>query len=310
MLKKKFSFKSSSDLCNINGVCIAPDNISDVKAVIQITHGMAEHKERYFGFMEKLCDAGFASYIIDLLGHGESVESSNDLGYFGNRMEQNLLDDMKTLNDLIHSEYPETPIFMFGHSMGSFLTRAYTSIYESSVKAAVYCGTSGANPIVPIAIKLAEIQIKKNGEKSKGDFLNKIAFASYNKKTDKRTPFDWLSVNTENVDEYISDKLCGFTFTNNGFLTLFRLVKYIQSPEWYEKVPNDMPLYLIAGSDDPVGSYGKGVKSVYRKLLESGHKVKFKLWTGDRHEILLENNADEVISDVIDWYKKTLITIK
>lgn len=310
MLKKEFSFNSSSELCDIKGVCFAPDNKSDIKAVIQITHGMAEHKERYFGFMKSLCRAGFASYIIDLLGHGESVASSDDLGYFGNRMEQNLLDDMKTLNTLIHNEYPEVPIFMFGHSMGSFLTRAYTSLYGDSVKAAIYCGTCGANPIVPVAIKLAKLQIKKNGEKAKGNFLNKIAFASYNKKTEKRTPFDWLSVNRENVDKYINDKLCGFIFTNNGFLTLFHLVKYIQSAEWYEKVPNNMPLYLISGSDDPVGSYGKGVKSVYRKLLESGHNVKFKLWTGDRHEILLENNANEVISDIIDWYKKILITIK
>lgn len=310
MKKREFSFKSSSELCDIKGVCFEPDNISDVKAVIQITHGMAEHKERYFGFMEKLCDAGFASYIIDLLGHGESVASSDDLGYFGDKLEQNLLDDMKLLNDLIHKEYSNSPIFMFGHSMGSFLTRAYTALYSSSVEAAVYCGTGGANPVVPIAIKLAEGQIKKYGEKAKGEFLNKIAFAPYNKKTEKRTQFDWLSVNNENVDRYIEDPLCGFTFTNNGFLTLFHLVKYIQSAEWYENVPNDMPLYLIAGSDDPVGSYGKGVKSVYRKLLESGHRVQIKLWTGDRHEILLEKNADEVISDVIDWYKKALIIVK
>lgn len=305
-ITNEFVFPSASGLCDIYAQSAAPSNFADVKGVVQITHGMAEHSNRYARFAMELCKNGYAVYVCDLLGHGKSAANDDELGYFGDDGVTSVVEDMKRLTDIARQEYPELPFILFGHSMGSFLARAYTAKYGHLIDGAIYCGTSGANPAAGMGIALAKQIEKSKGKLHRSGFLNSIAFGTYNKRTDKRTEFDWLSRDEKEVDKYIADKYCGFCFTANGFETLFTALKQVSGKLWYNTVPANLPILLISGSNDPVGEYGKGVKQVYDDLRKTGHQnVVMKLYPEARHELLNELNRDEVTSDIIGWMNKT-----
>lgn len=300
------AFMSHSSLAYIYAQCWRPENDEDVKAVFQITHGMAEHSERYEDFGRYLASLGYAVFIHEHIGHGRSVKSEEFLGYFGKDKDswKHLVEDCHQMTLLAKKECPDVPVILFGHSMGSFVARAYLAKYAYELKAAIICGTSGPNPAAKIGIALADIVGKVNGFDKKSDLLNGIAFGSYNKKfvkTEKDTGFNWLSVNKQNVEKYNADPLCGYVFTSSGFKGLFGILSYVSSKEWYNKVPDDLPILLTSGKDDPVGGYAKGVKTVYDTLKNTSHnKVDLKLWPGLRHEILNEGKP-EVYKYISDW---------
>ncbi len=301
--KKAFSFASSSGLSDIYACKYTPADGITPKAVIQIAHGMAEHHERYEDFIEFLTTNGFIVYINDHLGHGKSVSDESELGFFG---KENgylyLVEDMKNLTEIAKSENPELPVILFGHSMGSMLSRLYTEKYGSLLKGAVYCGTTGANPAASAGIAIIKAITKIKGDHHRSGFINNLAFGTYNKKTAKRTAFDWLTTVDSVVDKYIADPLCGFLFTTNGYRDLLTLMLVISRNDWYTSVPLDLPIYLIAGDEDPVGAYGKGVKAVYQGLVDTKHSdVSLKMFTGDRHEILNEKDKDDVYNSVVQW---------
>ena len=305
-ITNEFTFKSTSGLCDIYAQSAVPSDFSLVKGVVQIAHGMAEHSNRYARFAKALCENGYAVFINDHLGHGKSVASADELGYFGENGLTSLVDDMKQLTDIAKKEYPNVPYFLFGHSMGSFLSRNYTEKYGKELNAAVFCGTSGTNPAASIGIMMAKHFEKSKGDHDRSEFLNSMAFGTYNKKTAKRTEFDWLSRDENEVDKYIADELCGFCFTANGFETLFTALKSVSQKSWYNNVRKDLPILLIAGNADPVGDYGKGVTQVYNDLKKTGHNALIKLYSGARHEILNETNRDEVMQDIIGWLDKVV----
>lgn len=298
--RKEFTFPSASGLCDIQTYAFIPEN---VKATVQIAHGMAEHALRYTWFAEQLCNAGYAVYINDHLGHGKSVKNDDMLGFFGGtKGYMHIVNDCKNLNRLIKEEYPNVPHFFFGHSMGSFIARCYSKYYGDSIDAAVYCGTSGANPGAAAGIVMSNTISKFKGEMYRSSLINSIAFGSYNKKTEGRTPFDWLTKDSAVVDAYIEDKYCGFCFTTAGFRDLFSVLSEVSKKDWYTSVPTKLPILLIAGEDDPVGAYGKGVTEVYNGLKDSGHNVEMKLYPNDRHEIHNELDKDQVVADLIAFF--------
>ncbi len=299
---KEYSFKSTSGLADIYAKSYAPAE-GEIKGVIQIAHGMAEHHERYEWFAGLLCDAGYAVFINDHLGHGKSVTSDSELGFFGDRDGYLfLVDDMHLLTGIAKKEYPGKPFILFGHSMGSFLARLYTEMYGKELTAAVYCGTAGSNPAADMGVALINVIEKAKGNHFRSSFINNIAFGTYNKRTEQRTPFDWLSRDNAVVDKYIADKYCGFLFTTAGYRDLMKLLKAVNRSDWYTAVPADLPIYLIAGAEDPVGAYGKGVTEVYNTLLDSLHTdVTIKLYPGDRHEIHNELDKETVVADLIAW---------
>ena len=191
---------------------------------------------------------------------------------------------------------------LFGHSRGSFLSRAYTAKYPDTIDGTIWCGPSGANPAAGLGAALARAIEKRSGDHHRSDFLNSLAFGKYNKRTENETQFDWLSKDKEEVKKYIDDDYCGFVFTANGFKTLFSLLKQISGKDWYRAVPNDKPIFLIAGENDPVGEYGKRVNEVFMTLKKTGHSsVEMKLYPGDRHELLNEIDRDAVTKDITDW---------
>ncbi len=303
ILTKEYSFPSKSGLCDIYAQSVAPMDYGKLKGVVQIAHGMAEHGGRYGELAARLCKAGYAVFINDHVGHGKSVSSEEMLGYFGKKNGyMNFVDDCKQLTDIAKSEYKGLPFIFFGHSMGSFIAREYTAHFGNEIDGAVYCGTSGPNPGASVGGTLANMIAKRKGEMYRSEFINNIAFGSYNKKTEKKTPFDWLTKDSEVVEKYINDPHCGFLFTATGYRDLFNLLQSVSAKKWYTSVPSELPILLMAGEDDPVGAYGKGVKQVFRTLKETKHKnVTLNLYPGDRHEIHNELDKEQVIDDLIKW---------
>ncbi|MGN1419659.1 MAG: lysophospholipase, partial [Acutalibacteraceae bacterium] len=295
---------SVSGLADIHAACYTPQDTSSVKAVIQIAHGMAEHLERYEPFADVLCENGFAVYINDHLGHGQSVSSKEELGYFGEKDGwKNFIEDCHQLLEIAKKDFPDKPYFFFGHSMGSFVSRSFSFKYAPELSGAVFCGTSGPNPAAGLGSKIASLIAWRKGTHYRSTFIDKLAFGSYNKRFEGRTAFDWLSRDNEQVDKYIADELCGFLFTAYGYRDMFDLLGSVSGKDWFENYPKQLPVLIISGAEDPVGNYSKGVRQVYDGLKNAGKdNVTMHIYANGRHEILNEKDAfDEVCADVIEW---------
>lgn len=307
-IKKEFTFPSVSGLADIHAAAYLPEN-GEVKAVIQVAHGMAEHLERYEKFASALADLGIALYINDHLGHGRSVSSPSELGYFGAEDGwKNFVEDCHKLTEIAKAENPGRPYFFFGHSMGSFVARAYTIKYAGELNGAVYCGTAGPNPASGVGQLLAKAIAKVKGDHHRSKLIDKIAFGAYNSKFEKRTAFDWLSRDNAEVDKYIADDLCGFLFTANGYRDLMALLGYVSSKEWFNGLDKKLPILVIAGEMDPVGDYSKGINTVCENLYKAGKDNITKiLYPGARHEILNEKACfDAVVKDVSNFIYKNM----
>ncbi len=292
--------RSSTGLCNINILFREPEH-QPPRAVLTVMHGMAEYVDRYNDFAGFLAENGIAFAAADMVSHGKSISENGIRGYFGpeNGWDR-LIEDALNVHNVIKQAYPSIPCILLGHSMGSFLARSYAARHGEDIDAFIFCGTAGRNPAMPIAKLVAKEEIKRTGGKTPNKLLDSLAFGAYNKPFEGRTAFDWLSKNKENVDKYVADPLCGFTFTACAFRDLFTGLDEVSQPGWAAKVPNK-PIMVIAGDKDPVGSMGKGPKEVAAKLLESGHDVILKLYPEMRHEILNETGKEEVWKDVVDF---------
>lgn len=289
-------FPSATGLGDIRYRMWIPD---DPRAALQLTHGMAEYIDRYDAFAKYLAENGMLVYGCDFTGHGKSLGANGIPGFFGeqNGWEANL-QDMRTLHDLVKADYPAIPYILMGHSMGSFLARAYAGRDGTDFDAFVFSGTAGRNPLLPLAKILAKQDIRKNGGKNVSDTLNNIGFGSFNKAfTPARTKFDWLTKDSGIVDAYVADPLCGFPFTSSGILDIFTGLGEVSSAKWAARVP-DRPIFVLSGDRDPVGGFGKGVRQVYGWLKKTGHNAELKLYDDGRHEMLNEVNREEVYRDI------------
>ncbi len=302
-LTKEYNFPSASGLCDIYAQSAAPIDYGKIKGIVQISHGMAEYSNRYARFALELCKNGYAVFISDHVGHGSSVSDEKMLGFFGDTDgEEYWVEDLKTLTDTIKTEYPDLPLFLLGHGMGSLIARKYTAKYGYLLDGVIYTGTSGENPALGFGIQLANVMIKQNGPHYRSELLDTIAFGAYNRKTEKRTECDWVSRDTDEVDKFIDDPLCGYKYTVSGLKALFMTLKQVSTRRWYNSVPLSMPIFIASGTMDPIGDYSKGVNEVYKTLKKTGHKnVSLKLYEGARHEILNEINRKEVYADIISW---------
>lgn len=293
---KERRLPSATGLGNIRARCWIPE---DPVAAVQLTHGMAEHIDRYEDFACFLAEQGVLVYGQDHAGHGKSTPET-PRGYFGpaNGWDA-LVADMKTLYGMIKPDYPAIPFILFGHSMGSFLARTYASRSGADFDAFVFSGTAGKNPALPIAKLIAKWAIIRHGAETPSKLLNDLAFGGYNKAVgSNRTEFDWLSTTEDNVDRYVADPLCGFPFSAAAMLDLFTGLGEIGSSDWAKAVI-DKPIFLVSGENDPVGGKkASGVREVAKALKDTGHTVECKIYPGDRHEILNEVNAAEVYGDI------------
>ena len=307
MKSDTFSFKAA-DGAQIFTYRWMPDNASDIKGAIQIAHGMAEHAARYERFADALTKTGYAVYANDHRGHGKTAGSLDKVGYFADEMGwEKVVVDMHTLTGIIKKECPNKPFFLFGHSMGSFLSRYYSMHYAGELKGLVLSGTAGdPGALGKIGILVATIEAKIKGKKAKSNLLNKLSFGAFNDAfKPNRTDYDWLSRDNAEVDKYVNDPWCGAVFTSGFFCDLLGGISYINKKENIAKIPKKLPIYIFSGAKDPVGANTKGVSQVYDTLKTSGiADLTLKFYEDARHETLNEINRTEVFADVIAWMNK------
>ncbi|MGM9787368.1 MAG: alpha/beta fold hydrolase [Candidatus Cryptobacteroides sp.] len=274
------------------------------KAIFQIVHGMAEHKERYYPFMEFLSEQGYICLIHDHRGHGESVKSAADLGYMYKGGAQALVEDVKLVQDWAKNKFPGLEVYLFGHSMGSMVVRAFTKKYDSAISRLIVCGCPSDNPAKGAGLALASIIGFFRGDRYRSSFLNHLAFGSYNKAfEEEKNPLSWLSADKQNTLNYYHDPLCGFVFTVNGFQNLFRIMKECYSDKnWHIKNPA-LKVLFISGGDDPCRISDKDFYKAVNFLKSRGYSdVQSRLFPGLRHEILLEGKQ-EVWEEVLAFIK-------
>ena len=276
----------------------------EVRAVVQIVHGIAEFVERYEDFAKFLNQQGFAVVAEDHMGHGQSINNGGIQGYFHGGWFTAVEDTVQLAADTMAQD-PDVPYILFGHSMGSFMARTILCKYpELPLKAAILCGT-GWQPTValPALIRVVEGICQKTGETVPSEKLQNLVFGSYNRKVEHpRTPFDWICRDKKVVDAYIAHPLCGFTATCGLLRELMKGIYYIQQPRNLQNMRKDLPVFFIAGGDDPVGNYGKGVRQAVRAFQKAGLRdVSVRIYPLCRHEILNEINKDEIFEDVLQW---------
>lgn len=300
--KSTGSFLSSQGTTDIAYYMYRP--VVEPKAMIQISHGMCEYIERYEGMIDYLTGNGFLVFGNDHLGHKNSVQNNNDLGFIAHKDGWKFLyRDVLTLAGMMKKEYPALKLFLFGHSMGSFVARCAVTQTPLPYQGVIICGTGGSNPALKMGRAMIAMVKAVKGERYRSPLLTKVFFGSYNKQINPaRTSNDWLTRDEAVVDRYNADPFCTFQFTASGYDDLTSLLQYVSSPEWYKEVPQDLPVYLIAGEDDPVGNWSKGVKEVFDKLNQTPRKdCTMKLYPGMRHEVHNENGKEEVYQDIRDW---------
>lgn len=330
---EEHKFKSSDGVHRCHSIVMRPDG--EPKAVLQISHGMCEYIERYADFMSFMADNGFVVCGNDHLGHGKTAEMEDELGYFSPvNGWQNAVKDLRRMTLIMKKEYPDLPFFMLGHSMGSFLARAYAVRYGRDLDAYIFMGTAdgfeaavldiekqseggsglaekllgGREKKVGAAAITAMITTAEGIKKVKGDYyrsplLAKLGFGKYNDRIDDvKTGYEWISRDQEIVEKYAADPLCNYTFTVNGYMNLASVLWYISNDRWYQNFPKDIPVLLMSGREDPVGNYGAAVEVVYDRLKEYRASVDIKLYDGCRHELLNETERANIYLDVLDFF--------
>jgi alpha-beta hydrolase superfamily lysophospholipase len=287
------------------------DKVENPKAMLHIFHGMAEHAGRYREFAEYLNNNGVIVYASDHRGHGKTAGIVEELGYIGEDGFNTIVEDKHLIFEQMKWEHPALPMFLLGHSFGSFLAQEYVIRYESELNGVMLLGSAvQKGPQVYAGILISYFEKLIFGERKQSKLLNKLSFGSYNRKTkDKVHKFAWLSTDKKEVIKYDEDSFCGSVFTTsfyyyflNGLVRLYKKNRLIS-------VPKELPIYIISGDEDPVGAYGKLVKKLFNLYKKIGVKdVKMKLYPGSRHEILNEVNKNEVYEDLLSWLTKYINT--
>ena len=301
-MRENFKFVDSSGL-ELNVYKWIPKG--QALGVVQISHGMTENILRYDEFAEFLNDKGFIVYGHDHRGHGETAKCKENFGYLADADGFDwLVRDLHELMIKIKCENEKLPLYLFGHSMGSFVSQRFVELHGNELDGLILSGSNG-EPIklLSLAIFLSKLEIMIFGRRHVSKMLNKISFGTFNKKfKPNRTNCDWLCSVESEVDKYINNEYCGFICTSSFYYDFFRGLKEIHKDKNFERIPKDLPIYLLAGDMDPVGLFGKGIINLYEKLKNNGIKdVSYKLYKGKRHEILNEDNKDEVMNDVLSW---------
>ena len=275
-----------------------------VRAIVQLSHGMVEFIDRYKPLAEYLAARGILVTGHDHLGHGGSIRTKADYGYFaqpdGNRA---VLDDLHAMTVLTKTLYPDVPYFLLGHSMGSFYARQYLCEWGSELSGAIIMGT-GFQPkaLVQLAKTICRVLAVFFGWQHRSKLVASLSFTGSNKGLEGRTPQDWLNRDAAEVDKYRADERCMFTFTLNAYYSMFTGILRLYDPAVLARMPKDLPLLFLAGDADPVGEQGKGVQRAIDSLKAAGaQNIQKKLYPGARHELLMELNRQEVMADIAHW---------
>ncbi len=281
-----------------------------VLGVVQLAHGMVDHPGRYAKLAAYLTERGFVLAANHHLGHGKSVSSDDDFGYFADEDATTcLLRDMHQLNRTLRERYSGIPIVLMGHSMGSFLSRLYVERYPHTVVGHIIHGTGGPHKLMlPIGRALIALIALFRGKRYRSRFVAGLAFSGYNSKFDKSEGKNaWLTRDIQAVADRDEDEFTSFIFTLEGYNELFRMISASNSKKWFNSYPKNMPTLIMSGDMDPVGQYGRGVAYVYKHMLMGGcSSLTLKIYEGARHELFNETCRDEVFADIAEWISQCL----
>lgn len=302
IIRKEAYFNSSTGTNQIHTL-IWQEEKGELKGVVQIAHGMAEHIGRYDDFANFLASNGYIVCGNDHLGHGKSVNSIDDLGFFADKDgDKRLVDDMHILTKIMKKRYPDLPYYLFGHSMGSLCARVYTMHFGAELDGVIFCGTADIPSIfstlkAPFDLLVDRFGAHANAEKVLA-FVNKAQILLTH---DEKAAVSWLSTNVENQEAYVNDELCGFAFKLGGYRDLFNLACEACSEGWCFNVPLELPIMVVSGALDPISLNGRKVLNVSDELSITGHDLTVILYPGYRHEILNEENNGIVYNDILGF---------
>ncbi len=307
-IHQEYTYPSSDGIHTIYADIYAPKDKAP-RAVVQLSHGMVDFVRRYEFLAEALVKNGIVFAGNNHLGHAKSANTDADLGFFAERDGvHHVLRDLHTMNRYLRQTYPNVPIILMGHSMGSFIARLFVEKHPHAVDGVIIHGTGGPNPLTPLGHLVAGIIGLFRGQRYRSKMLRAMTFSGYNSHFPKSEgPNAWLTRDLTVIDEYNGHPYSGFIFTVSAYRDLFRFLSRSNSKSWFQNYPKSMPTLIMSGTEDPVGGYGKGVTYVYKNLLLAGAgDVRLHMYEGARHELFRDTCRQEVFRDIIDFVEELI----
>ena len=303
-MREEFYFTSSCGNTEIRAIAWKPTG--EIKAILQISHGMAEHIERYDEFANFLCNHGYLVVGHDHLGHGKSVTSAKHYGYFSKKQGNHyLIEDMHLLRERVTEEHPFLPYFILGHSMGSTLLRQYIWVHGEGLKGVIFSGIVAPehSATLRVAKFLCRFIGTFKGSHHRSKFLDGLVFGKFDRMMgDSKVTGSWVTRDAKKLEEYTHDDLCGFVFTTNGYAVLFDGLLCLNHKENASSLPRHLPMLIVSGSEDPVGNFEPGIKKIHESFVEKGvTNLTLLLYPEARHEVLNEVNREEVYQNIEKW---------
>lgn len=295
----------TNDRVILRGHIWSPEDADNARGVVHVVHGMSEHGGRYKRLAESLTNEGYIVYAPDTRGHGLTAGDPKHLGHLADMDGWALVvSDVLELNHLIHKRHPGLPIALLGHSMGSFISQHYITLYGQTVQAVALSATDfSSGQLRRIARVLAYWEKSRRGVEHRSRLMNALSFGSFNKPfKPNRTDFDWLSRDDAEVDKYIKDPMCGFLCSAQTWEDMFIGLERIHSQHTRQRIPKELPIYLLSGDKDPVGKFGRGPTRLHAAYQKAGIRdVTLKLYNCVRHEPFNEINRNEITADLVEW---------
>ena len=298
MKTEKIKINSKVDNLEIECLLVIPDE--GIKGLIQIAHGMNEHKERYLDFMGFLAQNGYACIINDHRGHGNSIKEKDDIGYFYDNNAEYVVEDLNQITEYITEKFKDKKIILFGHSMGSMIVRKYMEKYDDKIDGLIVCGSPSENKLAKLGLFFIKLLEGIKGERYRSKFIRNLMFNGYDKENEIKN--SWICYNEEIVKKYKEDPLCQYEYTLNGMENIVKLMIDIYNPKLYQKKNLNLPIYFIAGKDDPVIVSEEKWNEAQNFLKNIGYQeIQNKLYENMRHEILNEKENQKVYEDILKW---------
>ena len=297
---EKFTLKSRHDGLDISMLVVRPDG--DIKAVLQIAHGMCGSKERYVEFMRYMASHGVACVAHDHRGHGRSILSDDDLGYMYEGGHKALVDDMHIVNEWVADEFAGLPVYMLGHSMGSLALRAYMRKFPSDAEGVVICGSPAYSPLSPILYRIASVLCAVGLGHYRPKITYRITTDYFNRHFDSEGILAWTCSDPKVRMDFISTPVHNFRFTLNGSRALMGLMLDAYSHDKFDPSIKDLPIVFLSGEDDPCMGGPSGLDKAVCAVREAGcRNVRIKTYPAMRHEILNEIGKERVWQDIYDF---------
>ena len=305
---QEYTYPSSDGIHTIYADIYEPRDRSP-RAVVQLCHGMVDFVKRYEHLAMALVKNGIVFAGNNHLGHAKSSNTPQDLGFFADRDGyHHVLRDVHTMNRYLRQKYPNVPIVLMGHSMGSFIARLFIAKHPHAADGVIIHGTGGPNPLTPLGHLVAGMIGLVCGNRHRSKTLRAITFSGYNSHYPKSEgPNAWLTRDLSIINECDGHPYSGFIFTVSAYRDLFRFLARSNSKSWFQSYPKGMPTLIMSGTEDPVGGYGKGVATVYKNLLLAGvSDVRLRMYEGGRHELFRDTCRQEVFRDITAFVEERI----